>query len=175
MRTLTRHEKKLTLFLVAAVAAGLHLVLLKLALEVSRGQRRELSQIREELAEARGWIGQKDVWTPRAGWLEKNLRPVPAENPAPALQKAAQAAANAAGLKIEEQNLRSARPGKTTVLYANRMRLSGSLDQFRQWLVDIYRPEQGIAVTALSLKMGAESAKMIGEAEVGQFFRANNP
>jgi hypothetical protein len=175
MRTLTRHEKKLTFFLVAAVAVGFHLIVLKLVLDLDRGNRRSLIQTQEELLEARGWIEQREVWSPRAAWLEKNFLPAPAENPAPALQKAAQSAAQGAGLKIEEQNLRPPRSGNWTLLYANKMRLSGSLEQFLKWLVAVYQPGQGIAVTALTLKIGPEPPKMVGEAEVGQFFKPNNP
>lgn len=175
MRTLTRHEKKLTFFLIAAVAAGFHLIVLKLVLDLDRGNRRALSQTLEELVEARGWMEQREIWNPRVAWLEKNFLPAPAENPAPALQKAAQAAATAAGLKIDEQNLRPPRTGNWTLLYANKMRLSGSLEQFLKWLVAVYQPGQGIAVTALTLKIGPEPPKMVGEVEVGQFFRPNNP
>lgn len=175
MRTLTAHEKKLIVFLVAAVAAGLHLIFLKIALDLDRGNRRHLSQVQDELTEARGWIEQREIWTPRAEWLTANFRPVPSENPAPALQKAAQGSALAAGLKIDEQNLRPPRNGTWTVLYANKMRLSGSLDQFLKWLLAVYDPKQGIAVTALNLKIGPEPPKMVGEAEVGQFFKPNNP
>jgi hypothetical protein len=55
------------------------------------------------------------------------------------------------------------------------MRLSGSLEQFLKWLVAVYRPGEGIAVTSLALKIGPEPPKMVGEAEVGQFFKPNNP
>jgi hypothetical protein len=175
MRTLTHHEKKLTFFLVAAVAAGVHLVALKLVIDFDRGNRRGLAQVSEELLEAQGWIEQRDLWSPRAEWLAKNFRPAPAENPAPALQKAAQSAAQTAGLKIDEQTLRPPRTGSWTLLYANKMRLSGSLEQFLKWLVAVYRPGEGIAVTSLALKIGPEPPKMVGEAEVGQFFKPNNP
>jgi len=175
MRKLTLHEKKLTFFLVAAVVAGLHLIVLKIALDLDRGNRRALAQVREELTEARGWLEQKEIWLPRAEWLGKNFRPVPTDNPAPGLQKAAQSAALEAGLKIDEQNLRPPRTATWTTLYANKMRLSGSLEQFLKWLVAVYQPERGIAVTALSLKIGPEPPKMVGEAEVGQFFKPNNP
>jgi len=175
MRTLTRHEKKLTLFLIVAVAVGVHLILLKVVLDFDRGHRRSLAQTEEELVEARLWMEQKEIWTPRAEWLEKNFRPAPVENPAPGLQKAAQTAAQAAGLKIDEQNLRPPRIATYTILYANKMRLSGSLEQFLNWLVAIYQPGQGIAVVSLNLKIGPEPPKMVGEAEVGQFFKPNNP
>jgi hypothetical protein len=175
MRKLTLHEKKLTLFLGAAVGVGIHLIFLKLALDLDRGNRRNLATAQDELVEARGWMEQKEIWTPRAEWLEKNFPPVPSDNPAPALQKAAQSAALEAGLKIDEQNLRPPRTGTRTTLYASKMRLSGSLEQFLKWLVAVYQPERGIAVTALSLKIGPEPPKMVGEAEVGQFFKPNNP
>ena len=175
MRTLTHHEKRLTLFLIGAVVAGVHLILLKLVLDFDRGNRLSLTQTWDELLEARGWIEQKDIWNPRAQWLEKNFRPAPADNPAPGLQKVAQSAAQGAGLKIDEQNLRPPRTGNWTILYANKMRLSGSLDQFLRWMVAVYQPEQGIAVTALTLKIGPEPPKMVGEAEVGQVFKPNNP
>ena len=175
MRKLTLHEKKLTFFLVAAVAAGLHLIVLKLVLDLNRGHRRDLSQAREELAEARGWLEQKEIWLPRAKWLEKNFRPVPADNPAPALQKTAQAAAVAAGLKIDDQTLRPPKTGTWTTLYASKMKLNGSMEQFLKWLVAVYQPGQGLAVTTLNLKIGPEPPKMVGEAEVGQFFKPNNP
>ena len=53
------------------------------------------------------------------------------------------------------------------------MRLTGSLEQFTRWIVDLYQPENGIALTMLNLKLSAEPPKMTGEAEVGQFFRVN--
>ena len=175
MRTLTGHEKKLTLLLVGALAVGLHLILLKFALELDRSQRRQLAQVQEELTEARFWIEQKTDWQEKAAWLEKNFQPVPAENPAPALQKLLQTAAASAGLKVEEQKPPVPKNEARYVLYANRMRMTGSLSQFLDWLVAVYRPEQGIAVTSLNLKIGAEPPKMAGEVGVGQFFRPNNP
>ena len=175
MRTLTRHEKKLTFLLLGAVVAGAHLIVLKLALGLDRSNRRELMQAEEELSEARFWIDQRENWQAKTGWLEKNFKPVPDENPAPALQKMLQTAAESAGLKVEEQKPPAPKPGPRFTLYANRMKMSGSLSQFLQWLVEVYRPEQGIAVTALNLKIGAEPPKMVGEVAVGQFFRPNNP
>lgn len=175
MRTLSHHEKRLTTFLVVAVAVGIHLILLKLALDLDRGNRRNLALAQAELIEARGWVEQKEIWNPRVDWLERNFRAAPAENPAPALQKAAQSAAQSAGLKIDEQNLRPPRTGGGTTVYASKMRLSGSLEQFLKWLVAVYQPEQGVAVTALTLKIGPEPPKMVGEAEVSQFFKPNNP
>ena len=86
MRTLTLHEKKLTLLLLAALAAGVHLLGIKFALGWDRENRRRLAGVKEELEEARFWISQQEEWRSRAEWLEKNFRPVPAENPAPALQ-----------------------------------------------------------------------------------------
>jgi hypothetical protein len=106
-------------------------------------------------------------------WLEKNLKTAPAENPAPALQKKSQSAAATAGLKIEEQNLQAPRIGTSCTIYSNRMRLTGSLEQFNRWIVDLYQPEGGVALTMLNLKLSAEPPKMTGEAEVGQFFRVN--
>ena len=67
------------------------------------------------------------------------------------------------------------KPGARFVLYANKMKLSGSLEQFLKWLVAVYQPDKGIAVTSLSLKIGPEPPKMAGEVEVSQFFRPNNP
>jgi len=176
VRILTGHEKRLALFLILALAAGLHLILLKFLLEFLRGTRGSLAEARGQVAEARAWIGQKEFWDARAEWLEKNFRAAPTDNPAPALQKAAQAAATGAGLKIEGQDLRQPKTGRFSVLYANRMQLSGTLGQFLKWLVAVYRPEQGIAVTALNLKIGPDSSKMAGEAEIGQFFQPpHNP
>lgn len=175
MRTLTRHEKKLTFLLLGAVLAGVHLIVLKLALGVDRSNRQQLVQLEADLSEARFWIGQREAWQAKAKWLETNFKPVPPENPAPALQKMLQTAAETAGLKVEEQKPPVPKPGPRFLQYANRMRMSGSLGQFLQWLVAAYRPEQGIAVMALNLKIGAEPPKMVGEVVVAQFFRPNNP
>jgi len=175
MRTLTRHEKKLTVFLVMAVAIGVHLILLKVLLDVDRKKRRELVQAQGELAEARDWVSQAELWEDKAAWLDKHFRTVPAENPAPVLQKFLQTSADQAGLKVEEQRPPSPKPGARVVVYANRMRMSGNLGQFLDWLVKVYQPEQGIAVTSLNLKIGPEPPKMVGAVAVGQFFRPNNP
>lgn len=175
MKALTRHEKKLTFLLAGAVAVGVHLILLKFALEFDRNNRRQWTQAEEELGEARFWIGQREEWRAKTDWLAKHFRPVPAENPAPALQKMLQSAASSAGLKVEEQKPPVPREQPRFTQYANRMRMSGSLGQFLEWLVAVYRPEEGIAVTSLNLKIGAEPPKMTGEVVVGQFFRPNNP
>lgn len=175
MRTLTGHEKKLTFLLIGAVALGVHLILLKFALDLDRSHRRQLAQVEEELSEARFWIEQREVWREKIAWLEQNFRALPAENPAPAFQKMLQTAADSAGLKVEEQKPPAPKAGPFFVQYANRMRMSGSLGQFLTWLVAVYRPEQGIAVTSLNLKIGAEPPKMTGEVGVSQFFRPNNP
>jgi len=175
MRTLTRHEKKLTFLLVGAVAAGFHLMVLKFALDLDRANRRQLVQAEEELAEARFWLEQREVWQAKTDWIRSHFSPLPPENPAPALQKMLQAAAESAGLKVEEQKPPVPKTEPRFIQYANRMKMSGNLGQFLQWLVAVYRPEQGIAVTALNLKIGPEPPKMGGEVVVGQFFRPNNP
>lgn len=172
MRMLTRHEKKLMLFFGLAVFAGIHLLGLKLFLSIDQANRRNLLQKTDELAEAKDWMEHKAEWEEKADWLEKNLKIVPQDNPAPALQKRSQSTAAAAGLKIEEQNLQAPRIGVTCTIYSNRMRLTGSLEQFTRWIVDLYQPESGVALTMLNLKLSAEPPKMTGEAEVGQFFRA---
>jgi len=175
MKTLTRHEKKLTFLLGGAVAVGLHLIVLKFALQLDGSNRRQLAQVEEELTEARFWIGQREEWQEKIAWLDKNFKAVPEENPAPALQKILQSAADSAGLKVEEQKPPAPKPGPRFVQYANRMKMSGSLAQFLSWLVAVYRPEEGIAVTGLSLKIGAEPPKMTGEVVTARFFRPNNP
>jgi len=169
---LSRHEKKLMLFFGLAVFAGIHLLGLKLFLSFDQANRRNLLQKTDELAEAKDWMEHKAEWEEKADWLEKNLKIVPQDNPAPALQKRSQSTAAAAGLKIEEQNLQAPRIGVTCTIYSNRMRLTGSLEQFTRWIVDLYQPETGVALTMLNLKLSAEPPKMTGEAEVGQFFRA---
>jgi len=171
MRTLSAHEKKLTLFLALALLAGVHLIALKVLLSLQQGQQRRLQQARDSLTEAQFWIGQKEAWEEKTRWLEEHLQPVPEANPAPALQMAAQAAAERAQLKIEEQTLRSPKSQGAATLYSNRMRLSGSLEQFLRWLTEVYQPDKAIAVTALQLKIGGEPPKMAGEAEVSQFYR----
>jgi len=171
MRMLTRHEKKLMLFFGLAVFAGIHLLGLKLFLSFDQANRRNLLQKTDELAEAKDWMEHKAEWEEKADWLEKNLKIVPQDNPAPALQKRSQSTAAAAGLKIEEQNLQASRIGVSCTIYSNRMRLTGSLEQFNRWIVDLYQPESGVALTMLNLKLSAEPPKMTGEAEVGQFFR----
>jgi hypothetical protein len=173
MRTLTRHEKKLTLFLAFGVLAGIHLLGLKFLLSWDQANRRDVVQKRDELEEARGWMEQKAEWEEKSAWLEKNLKTVPTENPAPALQKKSQSAATAAGLKIEEQTLQAPRPGVACTVVSNRMRLTGSLGQFIQWAGQLYQPESGVALTLLNLKLSPEPPKMVGEAEVGQFFRTS--
>ena len=173
MRMLSRHEKMLMLFFGLAVLLGIHLLGLKLFLSLHQANRRNLLQKTDELAEAKGWMDQKVEWEEKAEWLEKNLKTVPADNPAPALQKKSQSAAETAGLKIEGQNLQAPRIGVSCTIYSNRMSLTGSLDQFTRWIVDLYQPERGVALTMLKLKLSAEPPKMTGEAEVGQFFRIN--
>ena len=175
LKTLTAHEKKLTLLLAGAVVVGLHLILLKVAIGQDRVHRIRLAEVEENLAEARFWILQKEEWDQKAARLEKNFRPLPKENPAPAFQKKLQAAAKSSGLKVEDQGTPTPRPGSKFLMYAHAMRLGGSLSQFLDWLVAVYRPEEGIAVTSLSLKIGPESPSMTGEVVVGQFFRPNNP
>jgi len=173
MRMLTRHEKKLMLFFGLAVLVGIHLLGLKLFLSFDQANRRSLLQKKDELEEARGWMKERAEWEEKAEWLEKNLKMVPADNPAPALQKRSQSTAATAGLKIEEQNLQAPRIGASCTIYSNRMRLTGSLEQFNRWIVDLYQPESGVALITLNLKLSAEPPKMTGEAEVGQFFRVN--
>jgi hypothetical protein len=173
MRTLTRHEKKLTLFLAFAILAGVHLLGLKFLLSWDQANRRDVVQKRDELEEARGWMGQKPEWEEKSAWLVRNLKTAPTENPAPALQKKSQSAAMAAGLKIEEQTLQSPRSGVACTVVSNRMRLTGSLGQFIQWAGQLYQPESGVALTSLNLKLSPEPPKMVGEAEVGQFFRTS--
>ena len=69
MRTLTRHEKKLTFLLVGALAVGVHLILLKVALELDRSNRRKLAQVDEELTEARfGSISGRIGGPKPSGW-----------------------------------------------------------------------------------------------------------
>ena len=173
MRMLSRHEKKLILLFGLLAILGIHLLGLKRFLSLHQANRRNLLQKTDELAEAKGWMDQKVEWEEKAEWLEKNLKMVPADNPAPNLEKRARSTATAAGLKIEEQNLQAPRIGVSCTIYSNRMRLTGSLDQFTRWIVDLYQPERGVALTMLNLKLSAEPPKMTGEAEVGQFFRVN--
>jgi len=175
MRTLTAHERKLMLFFGLAVGAGLHLLLLKFVLNYDQINRRNLLRVSEELAEAQIWIQQKKDWTPKIDWLDKNLQPVPEGNPSSALQKAAQAAAKSSGLIIEEQTLQGPRSGSSSTIYANRMRLTGSLDQLIRWGVAVHQPEKGMAITALNLKLSPEPPKMVGEAEAAQFFKSPTP
>lgn len=175
MRTLTGHEKKLTFFLVGALVVGAHLILLKFALQLDRSNRRQLAQAEEELTEARFWMGQREQWHERIDWLETRFRPVPEQNPAPAFQKILQSAATSAGLNVEEQKPPTPKTTSRYVEYISRMKMNGSLSQFLDWLVKVYRPEDGIAVTSLNLKIGPEPPKMVGEVGIGQFFQPNNP
>jgi len=175
MRTLTGHEKKLMLFFGLAVGVGLHLLALKFVLNLDQINRRTLLRVSDELEEARMWAGQKDEWSSKIEWLEKNLQPVPEGNPASALQKTAQSTATSTGLKIEDQNLQAAKNSSTCTVYGNRMKLAGTLEQFIRWGVAFYQPEKGMAITSLNLKLSTEPPKMVGEVEAGQFFKAKTP
>lgn len=175
MKALTRHEKKLTFLLVGAVGLGLHLILFRAALNIDHSNRLQLAQAEEELAEARFWTGQETEWQGRREWLEANFRAVPGEDPGPPLQKFLQGTAKNFGLTIEDQTAPVPKSSSHYLQYATRMRMNGSLGQFLDWLVNVYQPEQGIAVTSLNLKIGPEPPRMVGEVWVGQFFRPNNP
>lgn len=175
MRTLTAHEKKLMLLFGLALGAGLHLLILKFVMNFDQINRRNLLRVSDELSEAQAWVSQKEDWAPKVEWWQKNLASVPEGNPSASLQKSAQATATSAGLKIEEQNLLAPRSGVSSVVFGNRMRLSGSLEQFVRWAVAIYQPDKGVAITALNLKLSPEPPKMVGEAEASQFFRAPSP
>lgn len=171
MRTLTRHEKKLTLFLLFALLGGVHLLGLKFLLSWDQANRRTVSQKSDELEEAKGWMEQKAEWEEKLGWLEKNLKTVSADNPATALEKKIRTAAKDAGLKIDDQNLQAPITGIACTVYSNRIRLTGSLGQFIQWAGKLYQPEGGVALISLNIKLSPEPPKMVAEAEVGQFFR----
>jgi len=160
---------------VGALGLGIHLILLKALLGIDRNHRQRLTEVEAELSEARFWVAQKQEWSPKSQWLETHFQPAPSANPAPALQKRLQSAAEAAGLKVEEQKPPTPRSGPRFLQYSNRMKMTGSLGQFLQWLVNVYAPEEGVAVTSLSLKIGNEPPKMVGEVGVSQFFRPNNP
>lgn len=175
MRTLTAHEKKLMLLFGLALGAGLHLLVLKLVMNLDQVNRRNLLRVSDELSEAQVWSSQKDDWASKIEWWQKNLAAVPEGNPATSLQKTAQATATSAGLKIEEQNLLAPRTGSACTVYGNRMRLTGSLEQFIRWGIAFYQPEKGTAITALNLKLSPEPPKMIGEAEASLFFKAPTP
>ena len=175
MKTLQAREKKLLLFLGAAVLAGVHLIFLQFALRFDRANRLELAELSAELDEARMWLEEKEAWEGKAAWLEQNLAPLPTEAPEGALQKWAQSTAQGAGLAIESQNLRAAQTGAHVTTVANRMQMKGSLEQTIRWLGKVYDPQKGVAVTELNLRLSAEPPKMTVQAEVAQFFKKGNP
>jgi len=175
MKTLQAREKKLLLFLGAAVLAGVHLIFLQLALRFDRANRLELAELTAQLDEARMWLDEKEAWESKAAWLDQNLARMPADAPEGTLQKWAQSTAQGAGLAIESQNLRAAQTGAHVTTVANRMQMKGSLEQTLRWLGKVYDPQKGVAVTELNLRLSPEPPKMTVQAEVAQFFKKGNP
>jgi len=175
MKTLQAREKKLLLFLGAAVLAGVHLIFLQLALRFDRANRLELAELTAQLDEARMWLDEKEAWESKAAWLDQNLARMPADAPEGTLQKWAQSTAQGAGLAIESQNLRAAQTGAHVTTVANRMQMKGSLEQTLRWLGKVYDPQKGVAVTELNLRLSPEPPKMTVQAEVAQFFKKSNP
>jgi len=175
MKTLQVREKKLLLFLGAAVLAGVHLIFLQLALRFDRANRLKLTELSAELDEARMWLEEREAWESKATWLDQNLVRMPEEAPEGALQKWAQSTAQGDGLVIESQNLRAAQTGAHVITVANRMQMKGSLEQTIRWLGKVYDPQKGVAVTELNLRLSPEPPKMTVQAEVAQFFKKTNP
>ena len=175
MKALQVREKKLLVMLGAAVLVGLHLILLQLAIRWDRGNRARLATVFAELQEAQMWLEEKATWEARSAWLEEHLAPLAEEKPEGALQKLTQTSVSKAGLVIEGQDLRALRQGERVDSVANRLRLKGNLDQLVRWLVAVYDPAKGVAVTELDLRLGPEPPKMNVQAEVAQFFKKGKP
>jgi len=175
MKALRVREKKLLVWLGAAVLLGVHLILLQQAIRLDRANRVRMAEVSAELAEARMWVEGKSMWEARMAWLDKNLAVLKEEKPEGALQKLTQTSVSKAGLTIEGQDLRALRQGERMDSVANRLKLKGNLDQIVRWLVAVYDPAKGIAVTELDLRLGPEPPKMNAQVEVAQFFKKTKP
>lgn len=165
-------EKRLLLILCAALFAALNLLGLRALLISRKRLAGEIASAKAALAEDRGWIEAGEALRPADDWIRAHPMPRLAPDDASAgLLKDERDAAEAAGLKVTEENLTS--PGGTPFgpTAGISVKLSGPFPGVVKFLFSLQNPAAWRIIEKLALRSDSQPPNVVADLEIRQYFQ----
>ena len=128
-------------------------------------------EVRLEIATARRWISEKELWQKRSAWLSAELRPAGSTNEAsPKFLEQLQKSAAARKLVIGQQGLLDPLTEKSLVGVGAKVVFQGPLKEVAQWLAETQQPGEFVEVTFLELRPLKDAWQVECSAQLRKWF-----
>jgi hypothetical protein len=153
-RPSTKSERQQKILLAGVLFLLVNLIGGNVAWNVYHGVTSRRAKQKADLAHAKEWLSDRDLWTDRAAWIAAKQPPLPkdAGQASADLLESLQKTAEQDHLTILEQGLQESRRTPQFREIAVKFRMTGSLESLCRWLVEVQQPELFDAVTVSSLK-----------------------
>lgn len=168
MRPLTTSERRLALVLGLLLFAVANLVILNYLLTLRSGLRTEQARQTSAQMEHRTWLGQRDLWTQRIAWLEKNQ---PAPNSPSALLETVQQAAQKHGIEIKDPKLVSPNHQPLYLEIAVGLSAFGPMEKLAEWMAEVQQPGMFRLLKQLVIKPADDKGNLRADVIVAQWCR----
>jgi len=169
MRRLNKNETRLLIILSGAFLLLGSLLLLRIGLKSAAEERERIALLKTQYEGYLRLRQQAAYWEARRKWMDKN--PLPQYDAARSdsdFVERIQKGLIAAGLRIEEQQLKETRQKDAFFIAVLSLKITGNLETFIRWLVATQRAGNYLAISKLNLK--ADSSAMVATVELSQFF-----
>ncbi len=171
MRKLSQSEFRLLIFFSAAVFLAANLLAAKLWMTSRAGLLREITTLKNQVAEDRSWIAAASDFDSAKEWIAGNPPPALASDQASTLLlRTVREAAEAQGLVVTEEALL---PSEGTLAYPSttlQLKLSGSFSSIVHFLYALQKPGAWRAVNKMSIKSDATPPNALVEMQIRQYF-----
>ncbi|MDX6767343.1 MAG: hypothetical protein SFU85_11200 [Candidatus Methylacidiphilales bacterium] len=157
-------------FLVVVVGIGAWFLWDELAARQAAMVKRQ-QNVKLQIAEARRWIADKQLWNQRAAWLASELRPAGSTNEAsPKFLEQLQKSAAERKLVIGQQGLLDPVEDREFIGVGAKLVFQGPLKEVGQWLAMVQQPGEFVEVTFLELRPLKEAGQVECSAQLRKWY-----
>lgn len=156
---------------VGAILVMGNLVLVRYGLSASAKNQAELTELREQLAACERLKEKSEYWAARDEWRRQN--PLPSFDPSKsdsAFVEQVQQGLTAAGLRIEEQQLKDPLRKDGFVAIVLALKVTGELENHVRWMAGVQKPGNHLQIAGFTLKSSSETSAMVATMEISQYF-----
>lgn len=162
MRKPTKREQSLTVVFLLAIFVLLNLFGATFLFRKKGELQTRLVALRNERADARGWLAEKETWRQRKEWLDKKQPKLQTTGEAnAALLGDLQTSARKHKITIVDQGFGESSAQSSYQEIAVRLKVSGPLEAITRWLVELQQPSNFQAIPVLSVKSDNDPSKIV--------------
>ena len=173
MRRLTTNELRLAVLFGAAIFIALNLLAARVWMQKRGDILRDIQTSRASIQESQTWIEGAAAIGSARDWISANPPPTDtAEQASTSLLKVVRSAAEAAGLKVIEENLLPAPDVQAGTAAALQAKVSGPVPGVTRFLFALQNPTAWRAIPRMIIQSEAEPPNVLVDMEIRQYYRA---